>query len=132
MVVMLVVVAGVVSAFAAPYVYKQRRAAVNNLAIEALRTYSQALKPGMTQRQVQDYLHSRGVSFFERCCFEPRGAFSVLVKVGQEDAPWSCSEWPDYMAFEFSATEPSEPVAKPAGSDVLKLVHLTSNGEGCL
>ena len=133
MLVMLVVVGGIVSAIAARDVYKQRRAAVNTLAIEAaLRAYSQALKPGMTRGQVQDYLHSRGVNFFERCCFEPRGAFSVLVKVGQEDAPWYCSEWPDYVAFEFNATESSNSLAKPARSDVLKVVHLTSNGEGCL
>ena len=133
MVVTLVVVAGIVSASGAWHAYKQRRAAFNTLATEAaIRAYSQALKPGITRRQVQDYLHSRGVNFFERCCVEPRAAFSILVKVGQEDAPWYCSEWPDYVAFEFNATAPSDPRAKPGGSDVLKIVHLTSNGEGCL
>jgi hypothetical protein len=55
---------------------------------------------------------------------EQRGAFSVLVTVGQEEAPWYCSEWPDYVAFEFTAAHPSDPLAKRAGSDVFKMVHL--------
>ena len=132
MVVMLVVVAAVFSAIAARYVYKQRRAAANTVAIEAaLRVYSEE-STGLTRKQVQDYLRSRGANFFERCCFEPRGAFSVLVKVGQEEAPWYCSDWPDYVAFEFNATEPYDPLAKPSSSDVLKMAHLVSNGEGRL
>jgi len=67
-----------------------------------------------------------GVSFWERCCFEPHGPYSILVRVGQEDKPWYCSEWPDYVAFEFAYAGPT------GDSDVLKTVHLTSNGEGCL
>jgi len=54
------------------------------------------------------------------------------VRVGQEEKPWYCSEWPDYAAFEFSRTEAPHRAFDILESDVLKLVHLTSNGEGCL
>jgi hypothetical protein len=32
---------------------------------------------------------------------------SILVHVEQEDKPWFCSEWPDYIAFESSSTHPT-------------------------
>jgi hypothetical protein len=54
-----------------------------------------------------------------------------VVQVGEKDAPWYCSEWPVYVVFEFNATPP-KPLLKPSDSDVLKKVHLASNGEGCL
>jgi len=82
--------------------------------------------------RLKEMLRSKGVSFSERCCFEPNGPFSILVQAGQEDKPWYCSEWPDYVAFEFSAVEAPHRTFEILESDVLKLVHLTSNGEGCL
>ena len=64
------------------------------------------LKPGLSRRQVKDYLQAHATVFGERCCYEERDAFAVIVKVGEEDVPWYCSEWPDYVAFEFAPTEP--------------------------
>ena len=111
----------------------QRRAAANRVVIEeALHRFSEMVPLGATRRQVKEILRTRGVSFWERCCFEPNGPFSILVRVGQEDKPWYCSEWPDYVAFEFSAVEAPHRAVEILESDVLKLVHLTSNGEGCL
>jgi hypothetical protein len=111
----------------------QRRAAANHVVIEAaLRRFSEKVPLGTTRKQVKEILRTQGVSFWERCCFEPNGPFSILVQVGQEDKPWYCSEWPDYVAFEFSAVEAPHRTFEILESDVLKLVRLTSNGEGCL
>src|SRR5581483_5469623 len=107
----------------------KRRASADKLA--HLR-YSQNFRPGLTRKEVEDSLRSQHTSFFERCCYEERSAYAVLVKIGQEDVPWYCSEWPVYVVFEFSATTPPKPLFQPSGSDVLKSVHLASNGEGCL
>jgi hypothetical protein len=120
-------------ALAARSEHRSRRAAANHLAIEAaLRHFSQALPPGTTREQVKNVLRAQGVAFMQRCCFEPNSPFSILVRVGQEETPWYCSEWPDYVAFEFSTSEGPHRATDILDSDVLKLVHLTSNGEGCL
>ena len=109
----------------------QRRA--NRVVIDAgLRRFSDMVPLGSTRRQVKEILRTQGVLFGWRCCFEPNGTFSILVQVGQEEKPWYCSEWPDYVAFEFSAIEAPRRGFDSLESDVLKLVHLTSNGEGCL
>jgi RES domain-containing protein len=112
-----------------------RQTTANSAAVQAaFRKFSQDLKPGATRKEVKDFLRSQGIAFFERCCYQPNGPFSVLVRVGEEEKSWFCSAWPEYVAFEFGTTEPIKPGIKPtdADSDVLKLVHLTSNGEGCL
>jgi hypothetical protein len=112
---------------------ERSRAVGNRAATEAaLRRFSEAVPLGSTRRQVKEALARRGVSFSQRCCFEPNGPFSVIVRVGQEDKPWYCSEWPVYVAFEFSSVEAPRRATDILESDVLKLVHLTSNGEGCL
>ena len=56
----------------------------------------------MALRHVKDLLQGQGVAFIQRCCYEPNSAYSILVRVGEEDVPWYCSEWPDYVAFEFT------------------------------
>src|SRR5579864_6831531 len=104
---LIVVIVAVSSAIAVRFAYKKRRAAANTAAVQAaLLNYSHNLKPGVTRKDVKDYLRAQGVGFGERCCEERGGAFSVLVQVGQEDSPWYCSEWPDYVAFEFAAIAP--------------------------
>jgi hypothetical protein len=125
---------------------RQERDAHNR---EALRKYSQNLKPGSTRTIVKDYLRAQGTMFGERCCETGFHAYSVIVKVGDEDVPWFCSGWPVYVAFEFEVREPynlplpvNSDVRKkieqhelemfPGDSDVLQKVQLVSNGEGCL
>lgn len=128
----LAVITALSSAIAVRYVYKKRRATANTATVQAaLLTYNN-LKPGATRKEVKDYLRTHGAGFRERCCYEPGGPYSVLVQVGEEDSPWFCSAWPDYVAFEFSTTEAYDPLSNPSDSDLLKKVQLTSNGEGCL
>jgi hypothetical protein len=140
----LILVIGTASlALAVRYGYK----AVHNHA--ELVKYSRRLRPGLTRKEVKDYLRGQGTEFKERCCYESFHAFAVIVKTGDEFAPWFCSEWPVYVAFEFAVTKPYNlplPVDPkilnniqrynlelfPGDSDVLKKVHLVSNGEGCL
>ena len=98
---------------------------------QALRTYSQTFRPGISRNQVQDLLRKKETNFFERCCYEERSAFAVLVQVGEEDAPWYCSSWPDFVVFEFTGTQQGA-LLKPSPEDVLKDIHLASNGEACL
>jgi len=93
--------------------------------------YSQNLKPGATRKEVKDYLRGQGIAFGERCCYKPGAPFSILIRVGEEDSPWYCSEWYDYVEFEFATAEPLDWV-KPSDSDLLEKVHQTGNGEGCL
>jgi len=94
----------------------------------ALLRYSQNFRLGLTRKDVEDGLRSQHTNFIEQCCYEDRGAFAVLVKVGDEDVPWYCSEWPVYVVFEFRATLPPELLSLPSGSDVLRSVHLASKG----
>lgn len=116
---------------------------------QELQKYSQDLKPGSTRKIVKDYLRAHGATFGERRCDPGFHAFAVLVKVGKEDVPWYCSEWPVYVAFEFQIEEPynvplpvdsgirkkieqHELELDPGDSDILQKVQLVSNGEGCL
>ena len=123
----------IASAVAGWSVYRTRRAAANRIRIEAaLQEFLQRVPIGANRKQVKNLLEAQGVLFFQRCCFEPNGPFSILVRVGQENTPWYCSEWPDYVAFEFTAMQAPRRPAEILESDVLKLIHLTSNGEGCL
>src|SRR5947208_1970697 len=70
-----------------------------------LRSYSEVLRPGMTRREVEDYLRTRSVSFLQMCCVDQKDSsknvYDDLAKIGEEDAPWYCSEKNIYIAFEF-------------------------------
>ena len=127
-----VVIVALSTAIAVRYIREKRRATANTVAVQAmLLKYSHDLKRGLSRKEVKDYLRTQGIDFRERCCDEPGGPFSVLVQVGEEDSPWYCSAWPDYVAFELATTEAYNPRSEPPNSDVLKKVHLVSNGEGC-
>lgn len=124
---------GVLTAIAARSVLRSRRASANRIAIEAaLHQFAEHVPIGATRKQVKDLLRTEGTAFIQSCCFEPNSPFSILVRVGQKDPPWYCSEWTDYVAFEFSTREASYRATEILESDILKLVHLTSHGEGCL
>lgn len=100
----------------------------------ALRTYSAALKPGMTRRGVEDYLRMRGNPFQQMCCVGvQRSALADLVRIGKEEAPWYCSEYNVYVAFEFAGDPESHtPVRQAHDSDRLVNVSLFPWLEGCL
>jgi hypothetical protein len=91
----------------------------------ALLAYSNDLYPGMTRKNVEDYLGAKAVPFEE-------SARADLVKIGQETAPWFCREVIVYVAFDFEAVEPHSRAWEPYATDVLKRVHIYSRSEGCL
>ncbi len=97
----------------------------------ALNSYSEALKPGMTRKEVEDYLHARDIRFQQMCCVDERSAFADLVRIGQEGHPWYCSEQNIYIAFQFAAVEPHSWL-KAYDSDSLKKVSIFRWLEGCL
>ena len=58
----------------------------------ALRSYSEALKPGMTRKEVEDYLRVRNMLFSQMCCVHrkdiSRSVRDDLTKIGRA----SCRE----------------------------------------
>src|ERR1700761_3319119 len=68
----------------------------------AILKYSQNLAPGVTRKEVENYLRARHTDFSRRCCLESHDTFSDLVTVAEEQAPWYCSAWPIYVAFVFA------------------------------
>jgi hypothetical protein len=130
---LVVVIVALVSASAGRELYRKRRAAGNYAAVDAaFLKYFPESQAGVTRKEVKDYIRDQGLAFVERCCYAPAAPFSVLVRVGEEDSPWYCSEWPGYVEFEFVISQPSDLTAKPSDSELLDKVQLTSNGEGCL
>jgi hypothetical protein len=101
---------------------KQKREAVYQA---ALQSYSDALKPGMTRKNVEDYFRSKGIAFQQLCCIFKESAFADLVKIGKEKHPWYCSEHNVYVAFRFTAVKPDE-------SETLKTITVFHRLEGCL
>src|SRR5260370_6436491 len=91
--VILALIVVTLSAFTVRHV-RQKRAQRKREAIyeSALRSYSEALKPGMTRNDVEGYLKAKNVKFTHMCCVaQHTGAFDDLTKIWQDDAPWYCS-----------------------------------------
>lgn len=97
----------------------------------ALQSYSHDLKPGLTRKEVENYLHAKGAVFTQMCCIEERTTYADLVKVGEESAPWYCSESYVHVAFEFAATEPHE-LWKAYETDKLRRILIFRQLGGCL
>lgn len=119
------------------YVHKRIRHALNQRMVKAARLqYSEALRPGSSRVHVESYLKSKGVRYSTRWpgADVHSKAFAILVKVADDDVPWYCSAWPEYVTFEFVPTEriPIGTFQSLAESDALTSVLQTSNGEGCL
>jgi hypothetical protein len=80
----------------------QRKAAEREAHYESvLAKYASVLKPGMRREQVEPRLQTDGRRFNQMCCvanFRGEHASFVgsswddLVKIGEESAPWFCSE----------------------------------------
>jgi hypothetical protein len=98
----------------------------------ALRPYSEVLKPGMTRREVEDYLRAKNIEFRQMGWVEDeRTAFADLTKIGKEHAPWYCEHHNVYVAFQFAAVEPHKP-AEARDSDALKKITIFHWLEGCM
>jgi hypothetical protein len=103
-----------------------------------LRSFTQDLTPGMTRKQVEDYLKSKNVEFRQMCCVEPeelatRSTWDDLTKIGEEPAPWFCSENNVYVAFQFTDHKQSDALYKEDDDlDTLRAVSIYRWLEGCL
>jgi hypothetical protein len=93
----------------------------------------------MTRKQVEEYLSAKHLLFRQLCCVSVKefsrgvydNSYDDLVKIGQEDVPWVCSENNVYIAFEFLGSQKdSLPRAEP--SDKLKDVTVYHKLDGCL
>ena len=102
-----------------------------------LRSYSQALKTGTTRKEVEDYLRSKNAAFSQMCCVgesAKRHSQDDLVKIGEEEHPWFCSEHFVYVAFRFADHVQIENgySFKDDDSDTLKTLSIFHQFGGCL
>src|SRR5262245_26425597 len=106
---------------------------------KVLLSYSEVLKAGMTRKQVEDYLSAQHIPFRQMCCATVKEfsggvvehAYDDLVKIGEEDVPWFCSENNVYIAFQFLSPKPL-PLPEASSSDTLKDLSVYHWLEGCL
>lgn len=71
-----------------------------------LKSYSDALKPGVKRREVETYfIMSRYVSF-SNGNIVARGAYDEIVEIAREKEGWVCQEQVIYVVFKFAASEP--------------------------
>ena len=94
----------------------------------ALKAYSEALHPGMTRKDIEDYLRSRKTQFRSELGpvgGRPESQWADLVKIGEEAAPWFCSEAYVYVAFVFS---PAYDFRLRIDSDVLQRIEIIRVG----
>jgi|ERR1700674_808405 hypothetical protein len=96
-----------------------------------LQSYSDVHKPGITRKNVEDYLRAKGVAFGRFCCVDDRSAFADLVKIGKEKHPWYCEKHNVYIAFQFAAVE-SHKAWEAYDSDALKRITIFHQLQGCL
>jgi hypothetical protein len=105
---------------------------------QALSSYRQTLQPGMTRKQVEDYLRGRNARFEQMCCVEgarlaDRASWDDLVKIGQEKPPWFCNENYVYIAFQFIDHMPPTGISQTADDlNTLKSVTIYRQLGGCL
>lgn len=98
----------------------------------ALLSYSEVLSPGMTRKEVEDYLRAKGIGLQQMCCVaEHTGAYDDLTKIGRRMLLRFCSEQNIYVAFEFSSAE-RHSVAQANPSDTLRKAAVFRWLEGCL
>ena len=102
----------------------------------ALLSYTEVLKPGMTRKEVEDYLRARTVDFSQMCCVvgqvHPKHSLDDITKVGQEDAPWFCSEHEVFVAFQFEDHGQYKSILGADDKDILKSVTIFEQLGGCL
>jgi hypothetical protein len=103
----------------------------------SLQSYQQVLKPGMSRKDVEDYLRERKQKFTQSCCVDPKEiqkrSWDDLVKIGSEGAPWYCSENAVYVAFQFADSSlPRKDMWSADDLDTLKSIAIFHRLENCL
>jgi len=83
------------------------------------------------RKAVEDYFRSHGTQFGKVLGPGSLTSWSDYVRIGEEPAPWYCSNWEVYVMFDFAAVEKHNPW-DGRDSDLLKKIRLASHGEGCL
>ena len=104
-----------------------------------LRSYSEVFKTGMSRKQVEEYLSAKKLPFLQLCCISVKefsrgvhdNAYDDLVKIGQEDVPWFCSENNVYIALQFLGSQ-KDSLSGAEPSDRLKDVTIYQKLDGCL
>jgi hypothetical protein len=100
----------------------------------ALRSYTEVLRPGMSRKEVEDYLRAKNVGFLLMCCVNPKefskSVYDELTKVGEEDAGWFCKENNVYVAFQFAGSA-HEPGFEADPSDTLRAITIHRSLDGC-
>jgi hypothetical protein len=113
--------------------HKKREAAYQ----ASLSSYTQVFRPGMTRKEVEDYLHKKNVEFRQMCCVDAmelskHHSWDDLIKIGREDAPWFCGEHNVYLAFQFIDQGKHGPWWDANDLDTLKVISVYHWLEGCL
>jgi hypothetical protein len=102
----------------------------------ALRSYAQVLKPGMTRKEVEDYLRANKVEFRQTCCVDmkeyKKGSWDDVVKIGEEDAPWFCNFTAVYVGFQFTGHGQFDGMWRADDFDKLRAVTLYRMYDKCL
>jgi len=98
-----------------------------------LRSYAEALRLGMTRKDVEAYLRGKSKPFQRMCCMErsAKSAYDDLTKIGEESHPWFCSAHNVYIGFEFVSAQ-SHTLPEAHESDTLTKVMVYHWLEGCL
>jgi Na+-transporting NADH:ubiquinone oxidoreductase subunit NqrC len=102
-----------------------------------LLSFTEALKPGMTRKEVEDYFRAKNLKFIQMCCVDSResasrSSWDDLTKIGEEQAPWFCSEKNIYVAFQFTDHKARNGTPKTDDLDTLRAVSIYRWLEGCL
>ena len=97
----------------------------------SLQSYAQKFPSGTSRKVVEEYFRNRNISFRQEFGSGSIDALSDLVSVGKEPAPWYCSDWRVYVAFDFANSEKHDWL-DPHDSDSLQKIRLYRIGEGCL
>lgn len=124
-------------AFGVRHVLEERAQRKREVAYaKILRSYSEVLGTGMTRKDVEEYLSTRNAPFRHMCCVDrkefSRGVYDDLVKIGQEDAPWFCSEKNVYVALEFIGPERHSAGPSAEAYDTLTTITIYRWLEGCM
>ena len=107
---------------------KQREAAYQ----AALTSYSRALTTGMLRKDVEAYLKARGTPFLQMCCMgASHNALDDLIKIGEEESPWYCSEHNVYVGLEF-VSRGGHQFPEAHDADALQTVRIHHWLGGCL
>jgi hypothetical protein len=72
-----------------------------------LETYRLDLKGISDRKHIEAYFHAKTLNYHKLCCVSSKRVsagetvYDELIKVGEEEVPWYCSEHNVYIAFEF-------------------------------